>query len=194
MNTKQSLEGGPFQVLYYGTYIPNHGVDVIVEAARQLQNNADIHFELVGDGPEKEKAANLAKGYGLKNITFIEWLDKTELAQKIAACDVCLGAFGDTLQASLTNNNKIYEGFAIRKPVISGDSPALPEAIKHGEHLYLCERGNPQSLADAINILKGNPELRKRLGHSGYHIFHENFDKKRIGLIFASHLNELLTK
>lgn len=183
-----------FRVLYYGTYIPNHGVDVIVEAARRLQHNTSIDFVLVGNGPEKEKAVNLAKGYGLKNITFIEWLDQTELAQKIAACDVCLGTFGDTLQASLTNNNKIYEGFAMLKPVISGASAALPEIIKHGEHLYLCERGNPQSLADAINTLSGNPDLCGRLGQNGYRIFHDNFNKNRIGQIFASHLNELLSQ
>jgi glycosyltransferase involved in cell wall biosynthesis len=181
-----------FQVLYYGTYIPNHGVEVIVEAARLLQDDTTICFEMVGDGPEKEKAVSLAKSYNLKNITFIEWLDKTELALKIASCDACLGTFGATLQASLTNNNKIYEGFALKKPVISGASPAIPPTLKHGEHLYLCERGDPQSLAKAIRSLKGDPELCRRLGENGYRIFHDKFDVIHIGEAFAAHLKELL--
>jgi len=192
--TPEPARNDVFRVLYYGTYIPNHGVDVIVEAARRLRYNTSIHFELVGDGPEKEKAVNQALGYDLQNITFIEWLDQTELAQRIAACDVCLGTFGDTLQASLTNNNKIYEGFAMMKPVISGASAAVPEDIKHGEHIFLCERGNHQALADAIITLRGNSELCRRLGQNGFRIFHDKFDENRIGQIFASHLEELLSQ
>jgi len=192
MGTPQPSGDGIFRVLYYGTYIPNHGIEIIVEAARLLQNDATIRFELVGDGPEREKAVNLTIGYGLKNIIFTDWLDKTELTLKIASSNICLGTFGATLQAALTNNNKIYEGFAMLKPVISGASPAMPEALKHGEHLYLCERGNPQALAEAIRTLKSDPDLCRRLGQNGYRIFYDKFDVNNVGKIFASHLEEVL--
>jgi glycosyltransferase involved in cell wall biosynthesis len=183
-----------FVVLYYGTYIPNHGIDIIVEAANLLREDAAIRFELVGEGPEKLNAVNLVKKYNLMNIHFIDWLDPSELGQKIMTCDVCLGTFGDTLQASLTNNNKIYECFSLQKPVISGISPALPQGLKNGEHLSLCERGNSRSLADAILALKDNPGLRRCLGQNGYQIFHEEFNQTYIGQVFASHLIELLSK
>jgi glycosyltransferase involved in cell wall biosynthesis len=185
---------GIFRVLYYGSYIPNHGVDIVVEAAKLLQTETSIHFELIGDGPEKEKAVMLAKRYDLKNLTFVDWLDKTELVQRIASCDICLGTFGDTLQASLTNNNKIYEGFVMCKPVISGISPAIPKVLNHGEHLYLCERGNPSALSNAIRILKEDPVLCQRLGQNGHDIFTREFDVNHIGQIFATHLEELLSQ
>jgi glycosyltransferase involved in cell wall biosynthesis len=179
-------------LLYFGSYIPNHGVDVIIEAARLLQDDETIRFELVGDGLEKKRAADLAEKYNLKNLTFINWLDKTELARKVMACDICLGTFGDTLQASLTNNNKIYEGFAFKKPVISGATAALPEALKNGQHLYLCERGNPQALASAILTLKNDQGLCQRLGEMGYRILHEQFDVQAIGEVTAGYLDELM--
>jgi glycosyltransferase involved in cell wall biosynthesis len=184
----------PFIVLYYGTYIPNHGVDIIVEAARRLQNDPVIQFEFVGDGPEKAKAVGLAKKDKLTNITFFDWLEKDDLALKIASCDVCLGTFGATLQASLTNNNKIFEGFAMQKAVISGASPALPDTLIHGEHLFLCERANPQVLAEAIQTLKNDPVLRKRLEDNGHRIFHEQFDVAHIGAVFATYLQELVSR
>jgi glycosyltransferase involved in cell wall biosynthesis len=181
-----------FRVLYYGSFIPNHGVEIIVEAARQLQQETDIRFELVGDGPEKSRATELARGYGLQNLTFIDWLEKPALALKIKKCNVCLGTFGDTLQASLTNNNKLYEAFVLSKPVITGISPATPKSLQHGKQLYFCERGNPQALASAILTLKNDPDLCKRLGDMGYRIFCEQFNVTHIGEIFAGYLRELI--
>ncbi len=193
MDIDRPPENDSFLVLYYGTYIPNHGVDIIVEAARLLKTERTIHFEFIGDGPEKRKVVDLANGYDLPNVKFIDWLDKSDLALKVSACDICLGTFGDTLQAKLTNNNKIYEGFAMMKAVISGDSPALPEGLIHGENLYLCKRGDPQALAGAIITLKNNPELRKSLGQKGFSIFHDRFDQKQIGRLFASYLQGLMS-
>ncbi|HEY86358.1 MAG TPA: glycosyltransferase family 4 protein, partial [Chloroflexi bacterium] len=46
-------DDGLFRVLYYGTFIPNHGVKYIIEAANLLQDHPEIQFELVGRGPDK---------------------------------------------------------------------------------------------------------------------------------------------
>lgn len=185
-------ESRAFRVIYYGTFIRNHGVEYIVEAARLLADDPDIQFELIGEGPERAKAQEIANRYHLGNITFVEWLEKAELVKRVAQADICLGAFGTTPQSLMTVQNKIYEGLAMARPVITGDSPAVHEMLKHGEHLYLCERNNPQALAEAIRILKGDLDLCRRLGQNGYHIFYEKFAVNHVGQIFASHLEELL--
>ena len=70
----------------------------------------------------------------------------------------------------------------------------MPETLKHGEHLCLCERGNPQALAEAIQTLRNDPVLCGRLGENGYRIFHEQFDVIHIGEVFAAHLQELVSR
>jgi len=185
-------ESRAFRVIYYGSFIRNHGVEHIVEAARLLADDPDIQFELVGDGPEREKAQEIANRYHLSNVTFVEWLEKAELVKRVAQADVCLGAFGATPQSLMTVQNKIYEGLAMAKPVITGDSPAVRQALIHGGQVYLCERENPISLAEAIRTLKGNPDLRRRLGQNGYRIFYDKYDVNHVGQIFASHLKDLL--
>ncbi len=185
------------RVIYYGSYIPNHGVEYIVEAARLLEgtdNHSPVVFEMVGDGPERAKAEALARNYALTNVEFIDWLERDQLTQHIARSDLVLGAFGTTQQLLLTNNNKIYEGFAMRKAVVSARTPALPEVLRHGEHLYLCERGDPASLAEAIRKLQSDRELRLRLAENGYRVFCEHFSVAQIGKHTAAHLNELLPK
>jgi glycosyltransferase involved in cell wall biosynthesis len=185
-----------FRVIYYGSYIPNHGVDTIVEAAHLLESDPDsepVVVEMVGIGPERAKAQLLADRYGLKRICFIDWLEPQALRERIAAADVVLGAFGATRQLLLTNNNKIYEGFAMRKPVISARTPALPDLLQHGEHLYLCERADPASLAHAVRALQKDAALRIRLAENGYRVFGEHFDITQVGREASAHLEELLS-
>ncbi len=180
----------PFRVIYYGSYIPNHGVEFIVEAAHLLEDER-VAFEMVGDGPEHAKAWALERKYRLKKLTFIDWLPRPELSEHIANADLVLGVFGVTMQNMLTNNNKIYEGFAMRKPVVSARTPALPESLVHGEHLYLCERGDAGSLAEAIRSLQADPDLCQRLAENGYRLFCEEFDLDHIGQEFSRYLEEL---
>lgn len=185
-------DDGLFRVLYYGTFIPNHGVETIIEAARLLQNDPDIHFELVGDGPDRERAEALAKGYRLTNITFTGWMDQGKLLHKIAEADVCLGAFGTTPQSLMTIQNKIYEGLAAAKPVVTGDGPAVRRQMVHKEHLYLCERADPVSLAEAVRVLKADPGLRRHLAERGHRLYREQYDLKHNGARFAAHLQRVV--
>jgi len=184
---------GIFRVLYYGTFIPNHGVHYIIEAARILRDEADIHFELVGDGPEKALAMALVQEYGLSNVTFEGWMEQEALVHWAASTDAILGAFGMTPQSLMTVQNKIYEGLAMAKPVITGDSPAVRKALNHGEHVYLCDRENPASLAEGIRILKENRELCRQLGQNGHSVFVDKYSLDHIGQIFRHHLTTLLS-
>ncbi len=182
---------GSFRVVYFGSYIPNHGVEYIVEAARLLVDDPTIQFKLIGTGPDREKAESLARSCHLSNVVFVDWLERTSLIPELERADVCLGGFGTTAQALLTGNNKVMEGLAMARPVITGDSPALPKALRHGVHLYVCERGNPQALANGIRALKGDPELRKHLAENGYKAFSEQFSVTVLGSELTSQLRSL---
>jgi len=184
-------ENRAFRVIYYGTFIRNHSVEHIVEAARLLADDPSIQFEFIGDGPEREKAQEIANRYHLGNVTFVEWLEKAELVKRMAQADVCLGAFGATPQSLMTVQNKIYEGLAMTRPVITGDSPAVRQILKHGEHIYLCGRENPISLAEAVKTLKQNPTLRQSIAQNGHKLYLEKFTTSALGLQFKHYITEL---
>jgi len=169
-----SRDDDRFLCVYYGTFIRNHGVPTIIEAARLLVEDVSIHFELIGRGPERERVFSLAQSYHLDNVTFIDWMEETELVQHLASTDVCLGTFGITPQSMLTMQHKIHEGLATAKPIINGDSLVMRSTLKHGEHIYLCERENPQALAEAIRTLRENSELRQRIARQGYQYYRDN--------------------
>lgn len=186
-------QDGVFRVVYYGSFIPNHGVGIMVEAANLLSDDASIQFEFIGQGPEQPEAVRYAQEKGLTNITFIEWLEKPELTYRVAAADLCLGAFGDTPQSLMTVQNKIYECLAMRKAVLTGKSSVTQAVFRSGEHLVLCER-NSQALASAIRALRADPEGCQRLADAGYRLFKEHFDLLHIGQTFAAILAEAIRK
>lgn len=188
---KRNQDNDLFKVLYYGTFIPNHGVKYIIEAANILKNDCDIRFELVGTGPTRAQAVALAKRYRLDNITFVDWVDKSELPHEIEKADVCLGVFGTTPQSRMTVQNKIYEGLAMGKPVITGDAEELRRNLKHQEHLWICERANPAALVRSILHLKENSALSQSMAVRGHRLFRERFSTVAVGSVFARHLSEL---
>jgi glycosyltransferase involved in cell wall biosynthesis len=185
-------DDGLFKALYYGTFIPNHGVEHIVEAARILRDDPTIHFELVGEGPTKEKAVSLAQEYALDNVAFVGWVDKRDLPRKAAEADVCLGVFGTTPQSMMTVQNKIYEGLAMGKPVITGSAPTICTSFQHSEHIYLVERASGKALAEAIIALRDAPDLCRRMARQGQDSFRAQYTPRALGERFRRHLDELV--
>jgi len=185
---------GMLRVIYYGTFIRNHGIDYIIEAAHLLAEYPTVQFELLGAGPERGLAEALVQRYGLTNVTFIDWLEQAELIDHVAQADVCLGAFGQTPQSLMTIQNKIYEGLAMGRPVITGDSPTVRATLSHGEHVYLVDRAHPQALTDALFILYSDPFLRLRLAENGQRLFSQRFTIEILGRHVLEHLRPLLSK
>lgn len=180
-----------FRVLYYGTYIPNHGVSIIVEAAHLLADDPSIKFEFVGQGPDQARAVQMAKELQLSNITFVNWLKKSTLTQRIAAANLCLGVFGDTPQSLMTVQNKVYECLAMRKAVLTGSSVATQDAFENGVHLAMCER-TPEALAASIRELRNDPTHCQQMAEAGWQLFHRRYDLQHIGETFAAVLQELV--
>jgi len=181
-----------FRLLYYGTFIRNHGLDQIVRAAALLKEQKDVVFELVGDGPERPRVEALARELGADNVLFVDWVEKSELPYRAAAADVCLGAFGLTPQSLHTVQNKIYEGLAMRRPVLTGDSPTVRAALVHGRHAYLVRRGEPEALAEAVLALKHDPALRETLANEGYNLYRQHYTPTALGARMLAHLQEVV--
>ena len=94
----------------------------------------------------------------------------------------------------MTIQNKIYEGLAMQRPVLTGDSHAIRQEFDHGVHLFLCERANGSALASAIITLKNDPELCKSLSINGYARYRDQFDLLHNGQRTVDHLIEIINQ
>jgi len=157
-----------FRVTYHGGYLPSHGMDAILGAAALLRDQPGVCFEFYGSGPEKERIVRRAAELGLSNITFHGFVDQDELLDGLATAHVCLGVFGTTRQANFTVQNKVWEGLAMGRPVISGDSPTIRAALADRQEVYLVARNSPEALAAGLTELRADPALRERIAAAGH--------------------------
>jgi len=164
-------EDGGLEVISYSSYIPLHGIDVQLAAAALLREERDIRFTFVGKGQLYPEMRARAEEQGLDNVRFIEWVSHGELVELIARADACLGVFGRTEKAARVIPYKAYEALAMRKPLITGDSPAARELLVDGEHVLLSPMGDAQALARTIRKLRDEPELRKSVAEKGHELF-----------------------
>jgi len=183
-----------FKVVYHGRFVPLHGVEVIVEAARILRGCRGIQFEFIGEGTTKQEALTMVARYSLQNVSFVGWIDKDQISRHLSDADLCLGVFGTTQQAFYTVPNKIWEGLAMRRAVITGDTPAVRDVLTHGQHVYLCKPGSPGSLASAVLTLYDDPDLRERLARQGCEYWQQNFTMEKTGAKFYQYLIDIVAQ
>ena len=181
-----------FRVVYHGLFIPLHGTRWIVQTADRLRAFPDIQFTFIGDGHARAETERLARELGLPNVEFIGRVPRETLREHLLDADIALGVFGSQLQGQVTIPNKIFEGMAMGKPVITGRTPAAADALRHGVHVYFVPSSDPDALADAILALRDNPSLRAALAYGGRRLFAERYDLPCLGALAASHLEELL--
>jgi len=180
-----------FTVIYFGEFIPLHGMEYIIEAARILEEKK-VQFLLVGKGQLFEKTKSRA--IGLKNVIFKGWVEYQNLPELISKSHISLGIFGNTDKAYRVIPNKIYESIACNIPVITGDTPAINEIFEHSKNIYLCRMADGASLANAIMKLKTSKQLRDRISTNAYTLYKEKFTPYKIGKEIINELNKLELK
>lgn len=171
-----------FKVLFFGSFLPLHGVETIVRSAEILsKKDPSIKFHLIGSGQTWPKAEALASKFGLKNVRFEGWLPQNILPSRISSADICLGIFGKGEKAKRVVPHKIFQALAMRKPVITLRTPAVKEFFSHKENAFFCPTTDPSHLAQAILELKKDPALREEIADRGYRLVTQKFSPEAIG-------------
>jgi glycosyltransferase involved in cell wall biosynthesis len=149
---------------FHGSYIPLQGVGVIVSAAALLKDHSRILFRLIGDGQDFDRVMTIARNAGIeRSIEIIRRVPYDVLAGYISSADIILGIFGDSAKAMRVIPNKVYEGAAAGKPVITADNPAIREVFSPEKDIIVVSP-DAQALAGAIKRLADSPELRRSIG------------------------------
>jgi len=159
-----SAAADPMVVLFYGSYLPLHGVECIVGAAARLRETPGIRFELIGGGQTYAPVERFVREARLGNVDFLPRIPLAELPGRIARASICLGVFGTTAKAARVIPNKVYQCMGMDRAVITGDTPAVRETFHDGVDIVLTAPGDADALAGAITRLALDPMGRERMG------------------------------
>lgn len=167
----------PFTAVFFGSFLPLHGVDRLAEAALLVnKREPSIRFLFIGQGQTFPLVKRIIARSESEKIQFLGWLNEKDLAKVVSQeADLCFGLFGQTPKAQRVVPHKIFQSMAIGKPVMTLDTPAVREFFTHGENIYLCPSGEPEVIASGIIELYYERDRREKIAQNGYKLVWNKF-------------------
>ena len=169
-----------FEVLFYGSFLPLHGVEVILKAASLLRD-LPIHFTLIGGYKGNLSGTHQTiKQLDLQNVTLAPWVELETLPRLISGADLILGGpFGDTGQAHRVVTGKTFQVLAMAKPVIIGESGGN-YGFEDKTNCLVIPQGDAGALAQAIDWAFHHRAELTRLGQHGYDLYQSRYSIRQI--------------
>lgn len=166
-------------VMYVGRFAAGHGIEVIIQAARRLQEYSisKTQFIFVGNGPHKHHFQQIARGYNLVNVDFREAVPKSKVPQVLEEADLLIASLQDIpIYRFGINLNKIYDYLASGRPIIfAAKTPNDP--ITDANAGISIPPDDPEAMVAAIkSILSMAPEKRRIMGENGRNYAEAHFD------------------
>jgi glycosyltransferase involved in cell wall biosynthesis len=180
-------------ILFYGGIIGHaQGLDVILNAAKELENYENIKFVLLGNGPEKERLLKLKAELRLNNLQFYDAVPKSQMQKIIMDTNASIIPLKrlDLFKGAIPS--KIFENLALKKPIILGVEGEAEELfIQQGKCGVSFTPEDSEDLAKQILHLYNNPDLVKELGENGLAYVSENFNRDKIAEDFFKQISSL---
>ncbi len=179
-----------FKVVYTGAHGVPNGLDVIVEAARLIQEKSEnIHFILIGEGTEKSRLKEKTQSLELTNITFCEPIPKQAIPSALLAADCLVYSIpAFNIYRYGVSLNKSFDYLASAKPVVMAGNPQN-NIVEEANAGIAVEPENPEALAEAIVKIYELPEEKRiELGKNGRRYVEQFYNIKNL----ATNLESLL--
>ena len=168
-------------VLFTGRLTVHKGVEYLIKAAKDIKGTVLI----LGDGPERPFLEKLINDYKLKNVRLLRYMKPDEELDfhafyKRADVYVAPSVWKEPLGLV------ILEAMAAGCPVIATKTGGIGSIIKDGVNGFLVKPRDSKSIAEKVNLLLENEELRKKMAKKAQEIVKEKFTWDKITTKFEN--------
>lgn len=158
------------KVLFMGRLGKRKGLYDIIEAAKYIQN-PEVLINLYGDGDIEKFQKLIIENNVQDKVKIKGWISGDKKDEVFRCSDIyILPSYNEGLPMS------ILEAMAYALPVISTPVGGTPETVEEGVNGFLIHPGDAKALAEKIDLLAGDKELREKMGLASYKIAKEKFD------------------
>lgn len=187
-----------FTVAYFGRLCTNKGAEYLLYAAdilRQRGLDKEICVLFVGGNVENGQSEDFKKHYEelkLKNVVLTGMIPNEDMPLAYSSVDAAIfpdvtnpPGFSTVLAESMASGLPIVIG-------INGWEDAMP--IINGQTGLIIEHANPTQIADSIELLKSNNDLRGTISRNVLNYAREEMDYNRVVEKYVNIFNDLLGK
>ena len=183
---------GKFVVGYVGAHGISQGLELVLQAAQRLRDDADIVFLLVGEGARKRALLELREKLRLTNVIMLPAQAHQRVREYYCATDVCVVPLRQLPLFGTFIPSKMFEIMACAVPVIGAVEGEAREILERSGGARLITPEDDAALADAVRWFKLHPGESRQMGAAGRAFVTANYDRQVLADHYALALQALL--
>jgi glycosyltransferase involved in cell wall biosynthesis len=177
-------QDGPPIIFFCGQLIKGKGVDLLIQALRQVRS--DYRAWIIGSGSAKQQLKSLTQKYALEDrIEFKGWVAKP--AELMHQATVAVAPVRWQEPFGLTG----IEAMAAGLPVVGFEVGGITEWLKNGVNGIAVKAGDTTAFAGAIDKLLANPEMARSYGEAGRRYVTDQYSEQAFVEEFTGILNKI---
>jgi len=156
-------------LMHASNFRPVKNIPQVLHIFAEVRRRVPTKLVMVGDGPEKAGAENLARELGVeRDVLFLGNQDCME--ELLPLADVFL------LPSSSESFGLVaLEAMSAEVPVVASNAGGLPEVVDHGVTGFLHDSGHTSGFVSSVLRLFGQESLRRRMGRAGRRVARQRF-------------------
>jgi glycosyltransferase involved in cell wall biosynthesis len=156
-----------FVVLYIGAHGISQGLSAIIDAAARVETNSKIQFVFVGEGAEREKLQRRVKEKSLKNIRFLEPVDRRGVQAFYSMADLCLVPLRNIPLFDAFIPSKMFEIMSVGRPILASLRGEPAEILRRSGSAEIVEPEDAAAIATAVQVLASDTQRLRQMGDAG---------------------------
>ena len=163
--------------VYCGTLGHSYDLTGTFDALKIIQEKGIKYcFIIMGDGPLRNVFEEYAREKNI-NVEFTGTLNYPDMVRRLCECDIAINPIMHGAAQSIINKHADYTAAGL--PIISTqESEEFRHLIDNYHMGFNCENGNAQDMAEKMEMLIKDKELRQIMGKNSRRCAEEMFDRK----------------
>ena len=152
---------GKFVVMYSGNIGYTHSVEVLVEVAKQMNEDPDVLFLIIGEGKKKKELQDDVARSGLNNVRFMSYVDFNILPYSLASADLGVITLDENV-SKVSVPSKTFNLMAVGAPIlaISNEDTEMYRLLNKYNNGKCISKNDTNGIVGYIRELKTNSELK----------------------------------
>jgi len=170
-----------FVIQYSGNMGRTHDLESLIQCAKILHQQSGIHFLFVGSGAKESWLRKSVSELGLKNVTILSPLHRSELIILLNACDMAIISFVKGM-AGASVPSRMYNIMSAGKPIlaVAEEGSELARVISEENVGWVVPPGSPEHIAQVILAANANRMLLQEMSVKAHQVAADKYAKPLI--------------
>jgi glycosyltransferase involved in cell wall biosynthesis len=171
------LDRNKFYITYSGNIGLTQNMDMLLEVAKELEVNPDIHFVLIGEGAYKKRVEEIIAEKNISNVTLLPFQPYEDISHVFSLGDVGL-VISKPGVGENSVPSKTWSILSASRPVLANfDENELKSIVAENQCGIFTKAGDKEAFKQAILRLYENRELCVEMGRDGREFIMKNLTR-----------------